>query len=231
MGRTSAAPKIHACPYCDRKYSSPNSVYNHTRSAHGKRFTVKTIEDNVQDNTEIMENKLRNAKQMFLDDLISAEQYEKLKQSILDKYSEVTSNKQTLDIKRVLESDTEYMIDYLKQQDMEELISLAEKHQYSLLFDKVVKSQIKFDNGNIIVGKELIPYDGNDLYKIYRLISNALLAIVNERILSSIDESDESVDSKLEDSRKYQTIFGNIGDSFSSSVKPHIIDALNRIIP
>lgn len=68
--------RVHSCPYCNKSFKVINSLYSHTKSVHGIKYSKKET-DVTDDKTDSLDLMIAGLRTKFMDGEISAEEYEK----------------------------------------------------------------------------------------------------------------------------------------------------------
>ena len=202
MPKTSKTTKLETCPYCDKRYSMSH-MYKHVKQEHpGMKYSTKgTVPANSATSAtsaeQTRDNRLRNLKQEFMDDLITHTEYEKSKGEIEDQYEiDLGTTTATLDV-ALARTDIKYVQDYLiKHTEFDSLMKKIANGEHTTCFLAIFKGQLQiqesctgfkicFVDQNKLVSENT---DIDGLVKLYRLIIDAMERWIVGKIASATEQ-------------------------------------------
>lgn len=222
MPKLSAAPKNHACPFCDKKYSVPNSVYAHVRTHHpGQTYKAKNFKVKPTITTkDPLEEQIMDLKHKFLNDEIDAFQYTDMKNQILGCSIKTiqTKPRPTYDFDKLANGDVKYAREIVDKSglDINDLTTIANKNEYVNLLTQLFSTND-------------LQMEHDKLFKVYRTFVNMLCNVKLEEVkqLTSGSESLIDVQDKL---LELTGLVSSLNETVDIKNKPYVMAELFKII-
>lgn len=149
------------CPFCDKQFASPNSVYNHVRTKHpGKKFTLSMSKQLMAQNAHTpktciaitdLDKELKDIALQLANGEIDIDEFQKLQKGVAEKKkiaqkawikTMTYSASPTLDF-RIFEVDEE--LDRWVGERFNELLPLVKKSQHDKVFQRVFINNLKIE--------------------------------------------------------------------------------------
>jgi hypothetical protein len=168
------------CPYCSKSYKHPTNVYGHVKIAHpGLKYKNSVSEVEGLDHKVDSNSKIAELKQLFINGDITATEFEKKSQMITEK-AESKRDLVTLNLKKVLDRNMNYISDYLRdkfseielweieekitQKDVRHLLRLVYKDQIRYFENEDNEPSLEYWDGRALQTRVMLPSDEIHLY-------------------------------------------------------------------
>lgn len=142
MPRETSRPKQYNCPYCSKSYAAINSVYTHTKSVHGKKYSQNEVSI-VNDPIAEKEGRLAELKRKFVDGDVTLEEYQEQIENINQRFSVTRKHVYAcLDIGKVMARDCAHIatfIDVMSDYEFESIAALIKSNNHIEAFTRLLK--------------------------------------------------------------------------------------------
>lgn len=225
MPRVTTRPKKYNCPYCNKSYASVNSVYNHCKTVHDKKYS-KNEESIINDPLIEKSERVKDLKEKFVAGELTLEEFQEQSKEIDQRFANLKEQCYVkLDLGKVFARDHEHIGKFIADMSDFEFDSLSSKVQSNNhidVFIRLLTDQVQFTESHTGMTMRYLNYgkssvrdiDVDEVIVLYRRLVNGMMKHILPKILSHIDDDDPDIDEILGPSNYYQKMLNGLGEAF-----------------